>query len=120
MSFVPGKLNTTTITGKVHLYEPTADGGRRKAGTLEVTAKKLPKPEYNALRDGFTDEVDLNLCRELVTDIKGAMREDGSPWPLSDGLIDALYTVDWQFNPVVDFVLGINEERIARVLKGKN
>lgn len=120
MSFIPGKITTPVITGKITLFEPTANGNKRKAGALDVTCKKLSKTDFEELRDGFDDDMDLNLCRELITDIKGAMKEDGSPWLLSDGLLDAMYQVDWQFNPIVDFMLSVNNERIGRALKAKN
>jgi len=120
MSFIPGKSATTKVTGKVDIYELTETGSKKKVGTLDVTCKRLPMPEYQSLVAAATEDADGGLerwvpaLREVYTEIRGASREDGTPWTIEDGLLEAMANEAQHIMPLIDFMGRVHQGDLKR------
>ena len=117
MAFQLGKSDIKTITGKVDIFTPQDFGGRSKAGSLKVTVQVLPRSEF--LDMTRMAENDAELVKRLVLDI-GAGDSKTEVAPYTEDLVDEIYEIDWQFDPILTFVLQANSGRIGRALKAKN
>lgn len=117
MALVLGKTDIKTITGKVDIYAPADDGRKKKAGRLKVTTKVLPRSEFVALTEA--SENDKEVARDLIINIEAGDNDTQVP-DYDPAFMDDIFEIDWQFNPIFDFVLAANNERVGRALKGKN
>ena len=117
MAFQLGKSGIKTITGKVDIFEPLDFGARRKVGSLNVTVEVLPRSEFADLVDAVRH--DREVARQLVKNIEPAdaqtVTEEYRP-----ELMDELYEIDWQFDPIFELVMQANSSRLRRALRTKN
>ncbi|MCK9469043.1 MAG: hypothetical protein M0Q49_06455 [Porticoccaceae bacterium] len=113
--FIPGESSKTTITGRVDLYEPRDYGELVKVATLEVTAKKYPRPDYLEVL-GRHGSDDAGICKEMVVDIKGL--PEG--WEFESSIFDKFSRHPWQLRPIAQFVGAVNNDLLTELARQKN
>lgn len=116
MSLILGKSEVKQLSGKVAIYEPRDNGERKKVGTLTVTTEILPRTEFFALVDSTGD---LDLAKRLVKNIESGDKDTETASYTPD-LMDDIYEIEWQFGPILDFVMRANNPRFAQALAVKN
>lgn len=117
MAFVLGKSSISTITGKVKIYEPRDNDAKKHVATLAVTTKVFPRTEFVEMCDKSNN--DAELCKEMITDIKSLDGLADVPEYKPD-LIDDMFEYEWQFTPVLEFVMRSNSESMGRAIARKN
>ena len=117
MSLTLGKTDIESITGKVELFTPADNGIRKKAGTLKVTTRVLPRSEFAELTESAED--DLVVVKAMLLNIEAADKDTTVPTYSAD-LLDEIFEIDWQFDPLLDFVIAANSHRLGRAMKAKN
>lgn len=117
MSLTAGKTDIKSLTAPVEIFAPGDDGKRTKVGTFRVTTKILPRSEFVELTKSAKD--DCAIARELIVNIEAGDKNTNVA-PYTPELVDDIFEINWQFDPVLDFVLAANNERLGKVLKVKN
>lgn len=115
--FELGKSDITSITSKVPLYQPSADGTRRKVGVLKITVEVLPRTEFQQLTREAAN--DCEVAKRLIKNIEPGDSTTKVP-PYTPELLDEVFEIDWQFTQIFDVVMAANNERLARALRAKN
>ena len=116
MTFELGKSSVKTLTGKVAIYQPQDDAPRKKVATLKVTTCILPRTEFFELLSSLDDK---ELAKHLVKNIE-AGDSHTTAVTYTPELMDEIYEIEWQFAPILDFVVRANNPKFAQALAVKN
>lgn len=116
MSFALGKTTQKTLTGKVAIYQPQDNGAKKKVATLTITTDVLPRTEFFTLVESCDDK---ELLKQLVKNIESGDQQTETIAYTPD-LMDDIYEIEWQFGPILDFVMRANNPRFAQALAAKN
>ena len=116
MTFELGKSTIKTITGTVTIMEPGDDGKKKPVSKLKVTTRILPRSEF---LDLCAQNDDCHICKTLVEKIE-AGDSTTTVAEYTPALMDEIFEHEWQFNPIFEFVMRTNNERMGRALQLKN
>lgn len=117
MSLKLGKSTIATMSGKVSIFAPGDNGSKKKVGTLKVTVEVLPRTQFLEVTQSSAN--DGEVAKRLVKNIEAA--DDQTEAVLyTPELMDEIFEIDWQFNPIFEFVMAANNEQLGKALKRKN
>lgn len=116
MSLVLGKNTTQHITKTIDLYEPIDAEHKRKAGSVRVTVRILPRSEF---LDLIARGDDVETAQALIDNIVAADSTTQVP-PFEPGLIKDLCEVSWQIAPILTWAIDANHPNFVRGLAEKN
>lgn len=125
MSLTIGKRSINTATGKIPIHEPTGFNQVKQVGTLKVTCKVLGEEGFEEVQRNCGN--DIEMMKEMITDIAPAdsktqlLDAEGNPIEeYTPDMLDGFYKEYWQWNPILEFVLQVNDIRTLKLVQRKN
>ena len=108
----------TAVTSSISSKVPDKNGYKKQSFT--ATLRKLYGDEKEAFLNNLDGRKDIDVVREICTDIKGLLDEEGNDLPFDDALIAMIEPVDYILTPLARECIAVQDESMRRALEIKN
>lgn len=105
---------------KVAIHVPRENAVGNETQHVTATIKKLYGQDKESFIDSVGERNDIDVIRELCTDITGFLDADRKAIPFSDDLLEQIKDIDYIVSPLTRECISVQDEAMRKLLNQKN